>query len=120
MFFSHTHEWVKIDGNIAIVGISQFAQKELGEVVFIELPKVGMYLQAQLEMAVLESTKAATDLYSPISGKVVEVNESLIQDLNLLNLDPENKGWMVKIAIEDQADLQNLLSPTQYQELIYG
>jgi len=119
MFFSETHEWVKIEGTIATIGISQFAQKELGEIVFIELPKIGTYVQPSAEMAVLESTKAATDLYAPISGTVLEVNQSLLQNLNLLNLDPENQGWIVKITVDEPKDLENLLTPTQYQQLIY-
>ena len=118
MLFTDTHEWIKINENIATIGISSFAQKELGEIVFIELPKVGDQIAAQSEMVVLESTKAAADIYCPLSGEIVEVNHSLKENLNLLNQDPENKGWMIKIKVHNKDELNSLMSLKDYLQLI--
>jgi glycine cleavage system H protein len=118
MLFAQTHEWVKTSENIATCGISFFAVKELGEIVYIELPKIGSMLKKDGEMAVIESTKAATDIYSPVSGVVVAVNDKLINNLGLLNQDPENEGWLIKVELSDALELNDLLTKPKYLELI--
>ncbi len=120
MLFTDTHEWIKIEENIATIGISSFAQKELGEIVFIELPKVGEKIAANKEMVVLESTKAAADIYSPLSGEVLEVNRELKENLNLLNQDPENRGWMIKLKLDSPDELKKMMSLKEYLKLIQG
>lgn len=118
MHFALTHEWVKTVENNAYIGISSFAVKELGEIVYLELPKLGSYLKKDTEMAVIESTKAATDIYAPISGEVVEINEKLLSNLQLLNTDPENAGWLIKVKMEDPIELEELLERPKYLELL--
>lgn len=118
MKYSESHEWISIEGEKAVIGISDHAQKELGEIVYVQLPKVGDKIKAKQEMAVLESTKAAADIYSPISGTVLEVNEAVVEDPSLLNRFPENEGWLLKIAPEDLSELDSLLKPQQYLQLI--
>lgn len=118
MKYSDSHEWVQLDGDVAIVGISNYAQEELGEVVYIELPKVGDEVKVDQEIAVLESTKAAADIYAPLSGTVVEVNQLLLEDLALLNKECEKRGWLVKIEPSDKAELDSLLDHQQYLQLI--
>jgi glycine cleavage system H protein len=116
MKFTDSHEWIRIDGNIGIVGITEHARKELGEVVFIELPKIGNYLAKTKEAAVLESTKAAADIYCPMSGKVIEVNDAL----KAINHSPESEGWLFKIEIENPSELNTLMDREEYCELIKG
>jgi glycine cleavage system H protein len=119
MYFSDSHEWVKVEEDIATIGISFFAQKELGEIVYIQLPKIGQKIKAKQECVIVESTKAATDLYTPISGEVIAVNDALYSNLKLINEDPEHHGWMVKIKIQDSSELKELMSLEQYQKLIF-
>jgi glycine cleavage system H protein len=117
MNFSETHEWVRLEGSIATVGISHYAQKELGEIVFIELPQPGQTVKKGQEIAVLESTKAATDTYAPLSGKIIAVNEQLRLNPAIINQQPETDGWLFQIELSDPAELAHLLTPTQYQAL---
>lgn len=115
--YTDSHEWVAIEGEIGVVGISTHAQKELGEVVFIQLPKVGEKVDAGCEIAVLESTKAAADIYCPISGTIVAVNERVKEDPSILNSSPEREGWLFKIAVSDLSELDTLLDHQQYLQL---
>ncbi|NGX37318.1 MAG: Glycine cleavage system H protein [Chlamydiae bacterium] len=115
--YTDSHEWVAIEGEIGVVGISTHAQKELGEVVFIQLPKVGEKVDAGCEIAVLESTKAAADIYCPISGTIVAVNERVKDDPSILNSSPEREGWLFKIAVSDLSELDTLLDHQQYLQL---
>lgn len=94
-----THEWIKIEGDIGTVGISAYAKNEIGEIVNIQLPKVGRTVEAHEEVCILESAKSAIDVTSPVSGKIVEVNEKLKKNLQLINEDPEKEGWLFKISI---------------------
>ena len=110
MYFTPSHEWVRVDGHLGTVGISDHAQKELGEIVYIELPKVGQSIRANQEACVLESTKAAADIYSPVSGQVVEVNEHLKQNPSLINRFPETDGWLYKLKLTDLRELDHLRS----------
>lgn len=119
MYYTDSHEWVKIENGVGVVGISEFARKELGEVVYLELPQKGADVKAKQEIAVLESTKAAADIYSPVSGKVVEINHQLKNNLNPLNQNPERDGWMYKIELSDPDELDQLLTYEQYVSLVH-
>ena len=112
--YSKTHEWVRVEGDIAVVGITDHAQHELTDVVYVEAPAVGSRVEAGKECAVVESVKAASDIYAPVSGDIVAVNEELSSEPELLNQDPYDKGWMFKIKISDAGELNELLSPDDY------
>lgn len=116
--YSREHEWIKVDGNTGVVGITDFAQKSLGDIVFIELPGVGDEITAGDTFGVVESVKAASDLYAPVSGKVIEVNEEVLDSPQLVNEDPYGKGWMIKVEITNEAELEELLSPEDYEKLL--
>ncbi|MFB3896469.1 MAG: glycine cleavage system protein GcvH [bacterium] len=116
--YSKTHEWVKLDGDIATIGITDFAQKELGDVVYVELPKVGTNLVAEKQFGVVESVKAASDLYAPISGQVIETNPALSKNPELVNQDPFGQAWMLKVKCSNPAELDALLDEKKYKELI--
>jgi len=118
MKYTESHEWVDLEKDIAVVGITEFAQKELGEVVFIELPKIGEKLKAGDEAAILESTKAAVDIYAPISGEIVEVNSSLKQDPSLINRAPQKEGWLFKVRPTHPHEIQDLLDEKAYLDMI--
>ena len=119
-YYSKDHEWVKIDGDTAVMGITDFAQKQLGDVVYIELPAVGVELGVHQTIGVVESVKAVSDVYSPISGKVTEVNAALNDAPETLNQDPHGKGWIVKLTLKDKSELDNLLSASEYEKLLEG
>ncbi len=120
MKFTETHEWVDETEEHAPVGISTYAQKELGEVVYVELPQVGKKVEKGQEMAVLESTKAASDVYSPCSGTIVEVNERLKEEPGLINEDPQGMGWILKIKLSDPQQVSQLLDESAYLALVKG
>ena len=113
--YTKEHEWIATDGTM---GISDYAQKELGDVVFTELPKAGKDLEAGNEIGVLESVKAVSSIYSPVSGKVLKVNDSLSGSPELVNQDPYGKGWIAKLEIKDSSQLGNLLDLASYQKYI--
>lgn len=114
MKFAETHEWVTLENGVGTVGISSYAQKELGEIVYVEFPEIGKQVEAGQEVAVLESTKAAADVYSPISGTIEEINKSLKETPDLINQSPENEGWIFKIRIKDLEELQLLMDADTY------
>ncbi len=115
--YTSSHEWVRVEeGGIVTVGVTDHAQDLLGDVVFVELPDVGSNLAASEEAGVVESVKAASDIYAPIAGKVVEVNEDLQETPELVNSDPYNDGWFFKLSVEDASELEGLLSATEYKE----
>ena len=116
--FSKDHEYVAVDGDIATVGITDYAQSQLGDVVFVELPAVGEALKQGDEAAVVESVKAASEVYAPVSGTVVEVNEGLPDSPSTVNEDPQGKGWFLKIRLANPAELDGLLDEAAYQALI--
>lgn len=118
MRFTPSHEWIKCQDDIGIIGITRFAQKELGEVVYIELPRIGSVIKQGEEIAVLESTKAAADIYSPVTGEIIEINQSLISDCSKINSSPEAEGWLCKIKINDLNELNQLMEQNQYDKLI--
>lgn len=113
LLYSASHEWVKVEGNIAWIGISDHAQHALGSVVFIDLPKVGQSFKKGDAMGAVESVKAASDVYTPVSGKILQVNKDLESSPELLNDDPYG-SWIAKIELSNEAELKNLLSPKDY------
>lgn len=118
--FTKEHEWIKVEGNAATVGISAFAQEQLGDVVFVELPDVGKALKKGDEGAVVESVKAASEVYAPVNGEVTEVNEVLNDDPGLVNSDPMGNGWFFKITIADPSDLDGMMDEAAYKEFVEG
>jgi glycine cleavage system H protein len=113
--YSPEHDWISVDGDIGTVGISNFAQGQLGDVVFVELPQQGRQLSRGDEAAVVESVKAASEVYAPVSGEVVEVNSALEDDSSLVNSDPTGKGWFFRIRLADPAELDGLMDAAKYE-----
>ena len=116
--YSEDHEWISVDGDIGKVGITNHAQFLLGDIVFIELPEVGRTIEAGGEAGVIESVKAASDLFSPVTGKIVEINEALESEPSLANSDPSGNGWFFKIKLSDTDELDSLMDEASYKELI--
>ena len=114
--YTKDHEYIRIDGETGVVGITAFAQDQLGDIVFIELPSVGQVLKRGDEAAVVESVKAASEIYAPASGTVVEVNPALTGDPDLVNQDPSGAGWMFKLSLSDVAELDALMDDAAYAE----
>jgi glycine cleavage system H protein len=116
--YAKSHEWVRVSGNSAVVGITDHAQHELTDIVFVELPEVGRMLKAGEACAVVESVKTASDIYSPLSGEVIEVNKAVVDSPALVNSEPHGGGWFFKIKLSDAAELARLLTPEQYSAQI--
>ncbi len=116
--FTKSHEWVKVEGSIATVGITDYAQSQLGDIVFIELPKAGQSLKKSSQLGTIESTKAASELYAPISGEITRINSDLINNPQWINESALDKGWMAKVKLEDPAELDSLLDESAYRELV--
>ena len=116
--YTDSHEWITLDSDVATVGVTDYAQSQLGDIVFVELPEVGEYLQRGQIVGTIEAVKAVEELYAAVAGEVVEVNESLDGAAERVNADPYGDGWMIKIRIESNDELQNLLSAKDYEELI--
>ncbi len=117
LFYAKTHEWVSLNDGIATVGISDFAQSQLSDLTFVELPEVGTEFSAGDEAAVVESVKAAADVYAPVAGEVVEVNEKLEDEPELINKDAFGEGWLFKLKMVDEADVDNMMDADSYEEL---
>jgi glycine cleavage system H protein len=116
--YTREPEWVSLDGNLATVGITDHAQQQLGDVVFVELPAVGDRVEKSDAFGVVESTKAVSDVYAPISGEIAEVNDDLPDNPELINEDPYGDGWMIKITIGDRTDLDDLMTADEYRQYI--
>ncbi len=112
-----SHQWVKLDGDIGTIGITYYGQKQLGEIIFVELPPVGKAIQQKDLLAVVESSKAAYDVPSPLSGEITQANSQLEEDPSLINRDPHGEGWIVKIRVSSPEELQGLLNAQDYQKL---
>ena len=118
--YSNDHEWIRLDGDHASIGITDHAQDSLGEIVFVELPKVGDVLEKSSIFGAVESTKSESDLYTPVAGTVTEVNASVENEPELINSSPYSEGWMIKISPTNVADIETLLSSEEYKNLIDG
>jgi glycine cleavage system H protein len=118
LYFTKEHEWVRIEGNSGTVGISDHAQEALGDIVFVEVPAAGRELRKGEEAAVVESVKAASDVYSPISGSVIEGNQAIADDPSLVNNDPEGAGWFFKIEVANPSELDGLMDESAYREWV--
>ncbi|MFP5287859.1 MAG: glycine cleavage system protein GcvH [Thermoanaerobaculia bacterium] len=116
--YSREHEWVRVQDDICVLGITEFAQQELGEVVFVELPEAGQVFDANDELGTIESVKAVAEVYTPVAGEVVEVNDAVVDDPELLNEDPHGEGWLVKIRFSSAADLKSLMNAEEYEEYV--
>jgi glycine cleavage system H protein len=113
--FTQEHEWIEVEGDTATVGITDFAQAQLGDVVFVEVPEGGRQLAKGSEAAVVESVKAASDVYAPVSGEVIEGNQALVDDPALVNSDPEGAGWFFRLRLSDQGELNGLMDAEAYK-----
>ena len=116
--YTEEHEWIRLDGDTALVGITEFAQSKLGDVVFVELPEIGKSFAAGDEAAVVESVKAASEVYAPASGEVIAVNDALADAPATVNEDAEGKGWFLKLKLADPAELEKLMSAQQYKDFV--
>jgi len=116
--FTSDHEWILVENDSAVVGVTQYAQEKLGDLIFVQLPKPGTVLQAGAAAAVVESVKAASDVYAPINGEVTEVNQQVVDDPTLVNSDPAGKGWLFKLRIADRSQLDGLMDEPAYRALI--
>ncbi len=116
VYYTKEHEWVSVEADTATIGITDFAQGQLGDVVFVEVPEAGRKVSRGGEAAVVESVKAASDVYSPVGGEVIEGNQALVDDPALVNSDPEGEGWFFKLRLEDTAEVNDLLNADQYKE----
>src|SRR4051794_2453558 len=116
--YSREHEWIRVDGDVATVGITEFAQEELGEVVFVELPEVGQVFNTDEEIGTIESVKAVAEVYTPVAGEIIEANEAVVDDPELINEDPHGEGWLLKIRFSSAADLKALMNAEQYEEFV--
>ena len=114
--YTKNDEWLKVDGEIGTVGITDYAQDKLGDIVYLEEIEKGKKIKAGETLTTIESVKAASDIYSPVSGEIVEVNEDTIKDPSIINKDPYGKGWIVKIKIENPAEIDKLMTPEEYSE----
>ena len=119
-YFTDEHEWIDLEGETATVGITDFAQGQLGDIVFVELPDVGTVVEKGKDAAVVESVKAASDVYAPLSGEVVEVNEGLEEDPALVNSSPEEGGWFFKMTVSDKSELEGLMDDKAYKSFCDG
>lgn len=118
LYFTKEHEWIKVDGDVATVGITDFAQAQLGDIVFVEVPEAGRQVSQGGEAAVVESVKAASDVYAPVSGEVVEGNAALEADPSLVNSAPEGEGWFFKLRLSDNEQLNGLMNADQYKAFV--
>ena len=116
--YTREHEWLLVEGKVATVGITDFAQEQLGDVVFVELPSVGDKVTKDEAMGVIESVKAVSDVYAPVSGTVIEVNDDLPDSTEMINEDPYGDGWMVKIEMSDPTDVEDLMAATEYEQFV--
>ena len=114
--YSKEHEWVKVEGDEAVIGITAYAQEQLGDVVYVELPPVGQQIQQFKSFGVVESVKAASDIYAPVSGEVVAINQDLSKSPEKVNEDPYGGGWMLRVRVKDSSELNSLLNASEYEK----
>ena len=118
LYFTREHEWIRVEGDTATIGISNHAQEALGDIVFAEVPEAGRRVSKGQEAAVVESVKAASDVYAPVSGEVIEGNQAVADDPALINSDPEGQGWFFKLKLDDPAEVEGLMDEAAYREWI--
>lgn len=118
--YTKDHEWIRVEGDTGVIGISDYAQQQLGDVVFVDLPEIGRAVEAGGEAAVVESVKAASEIYAPVAGEIVAVNEALADDPALVNREPMGGGWFVKLRITDASALDGLMDEAAYQSYVEG
>ena len=118
LHFTRDHEWIRVEGDVATVGISDHAQQALGDIVFAEVPQAGKRVAKGAEAAVVESVKAASDVYSPVAGEVIEGNPAIADDPALINRDPEGEGWFFKLKLDDPGEVERLMDETAYREWV--
>ncbi|PPR44988.1 MAG: Glycine cleavage system H protein [Alphaproteobacteria bacterium MarineAlpha5_Bin8] len=116
--YTKEHEWVEVVNDIATVGITNHAQESLGDIVFVELPEIGKSVKSGNEISVIESVKAASDIYSPIDGEIIEINNDLTKDASVINQDAENEGWIFKLKISDSSQINSLMSLEEYNDFL--
>lgn len=116
--YSKSHEWVRVDGDVATIGITDHAQKELGEVVFVELPDVGEIFDADQEFGTIESVKAVSELFLPVAGEILELNKTLVDEPGAVNEDPHGDGWLLKVKVSTDGDLSGLFSAANYEKFL--
>ena len=116
--FTRDHEWIRLEGDLAVVGITDYAQSQLGDVVYVELPEIGRRVEQGKEAAVVESVKAASEVYAPVSGEVVEINEALAADPARVNADPIGEGWFIKLRLDDPKQLDTLMDEEAYKRFV--
>jgi|TARA_B110000438_G_scaffold195846_1_gene187413 glycine cleavage system H protein len=114
--FSKEHEWIKLDGDIATIGITKHAAELLGDIVFVELPEKGSSVEKDGNAGVVESTKAASDVYTPVSGQIIECNQAIVEDPSKINSDPENQAWFFKLKIKDKLEMNSLMNKEEYDK----
>ena len=114
--YSKEHEWIKLDGDTAVVGITQHATEMLGDIVFVELPEIGSSVVKDGNAGVVESTKAASDIYTPVSGEIIENNQAIVDDPAKVNSDPENEAWFFKLKITDKSEMDSLMNKEEYEK----
>jgi len=116
--YSREHEWLRVEDDLCVLGITEFAQQELGEVVFVELPEIGQVFDANDELGTIESVKAVAEVFTPVAGEVVEVNDAVVDDPELLNEDPHGEGWLIKIRFSSADDLKTMMKADEYEEFV--
>ena len=116
--FSKEHEWIKLEGDTATIGITKHAAEMLGDIVFVELPEKGSSVKKDGNAGVVESTKAASDVYTPVSGEVIECNQTIVDDPSKINLDPENQAWFFKLKIKDNSEMNSLMNKEEYNKFV--
>lgn len=116
--YTEEHEWVRVDEDVCVVGITQYAQKELGEVVFVELPELGQVFDAHDEIGTIESVKAVAEVFTPVAGEVVEINDTVVESPEMVNDDPHGDGWLVKIRFSSSSDLKGLMNAESYEQYL--
>ena len=114
--YSKEHEWIKLDGDTAVIGITQHATEMLGDIVFVELPEIGSFVVKDGNAGVVESTKAASDIYTPVSGEIIENNQAIVDDPAKVNNDPENDAWFFKLKITDKSEMDSLMNKEEYEK----
>ena len=116
--YSREHEWIRVEDDVCVLGITEFAQQELGEVVFVELPEIGQVFDANDELGTIESVKAVAEIFTPVAGEIIEVNDAVVDDPELLNEEPHGDGWLLKIRFSSADDLKTLMKPEEYEEFV--